>query len=58
MTQMCSQQLKEQRNALKYHDSYGAQAIEIKSKMDEVLKESTLPEAVESLRYNSLLQDY
>ena len=37
MTQMYSQQLEQQRNALMYHDPYRAQAIEIQSKVDEVL---------------------
>ena len=58
MSQMYSQQLEQQRNALMYHDPYRAQAIEIQSKMDEVLKDSTLPENVKSLRYSDLLQDY
>ena len=46
MREMYSQQLEQQRN----DDSYGAQATEIQSKMDEVLKDSTLPEDVKSLR--------
>ena len=58
MTQMYSQQLEQQRNALKYHDPYGARAIKLQSKMDEVLNDSSLPEDVKSLRYNDLLQDY
>ena len=57
MTQMYSQQLGQQRDALKYHNLYRAQAIEIQSRMDKVLKDSSLPEDVESLRYNDLLQD-
>ena len=45
MRQMYSQQVEQQRNTLKYHDydKYRAQAIEIQSKMDEVLEDSTLP---------------
>ena len=50
MTQMYSQQLEQQRNALKYQ--------EIQPKMDEALNNSSLPEDVKSLLYNDLLQDY
>ena len=58
MTQMYSQQLQQQRNELMYHDPYGARAIKIQSKMDEVLNDSSLPEDIKSLRYNDLLQGY
>ena len=58
MTQMYSQQLQQQRNALMYHDPYGARAIKIQSKMNEVLNDPSLPEDVKILRYNDLLQDY
>ena len=55
---MYSQQIEQQRNALQYHDPYGARAIKIQSKMDKVLNDSSLPEDVKSLRYNDLLQEY
>ena len=58
MTQMYSQQLKQQRNALKYHDQFRARTIEIQCKMDEVSNDSTLPEDVKILRYNNLPEAY
>ena len=44
---------------LMYHDPYGAQAIKIQFKIDEVLNDSSLPEDAKSPQtYNDVLQDY
>ena len=58
MTKMYSNQLRQQRETLRYEDPYKLKAIDIQSKMDKLLKNTSIPENLKSTRYNELLQDY
>ena len=58
MTQLYSQNLKQQRDRLQYAKPYTVRAMDIKSEMDELTKDKSLPEEVKSNRYSDLLQEY
>ena len=57
MEQMYSNQLRQQRETLRYEDPYKLKAIDSESKMNKLLK-SNIPENIKSARYNELLTDY
>ena len=58
MKQMYSNQLRQQRETLRYEDPYKLKAIDIESEMDKLMKNTTIPDNVKSTKYNKLLQDY
>ena len=54
MTQMYSQKLKQQRDRLQCEHPNKFRAIDIKSEMDELMKDKSLPEDAKSNRYSDL----
>ena len=58
MSQMYSQKLKQQRDRLQYAKPNTFRAMDIKSEMDELIKDKSLPEDVKSNRYSELVQEY
>ena len=58
MTQMYSQKLKQQRDRLQYENPNTVREMDIKSEMDELMKDKSLPQDAKSNRYSDLLQEY
>ena len=55
---MYSQKLKQQRERLQYENPNTVRAMDIKSEMDELMKDQSLPQDFKSNRYSDLLQEY
>ena len=58
LTQMYSEKVKQQRDRLQFKRPYAVRAMDIKSKMDTLMKDTSLPDNLKSNRYNELLREY
>ena len=58
ITQMYSQKSKKKRDRLQYKKANTDRAMDIKSEINEIMKDKSLPEDAKSNRYSDLLQEY
>ena len=58
LTQMYSEKVKQQRDRLQFKRPYAVRAMDIRSKMDMLMKDTSLPDNLKSNRYNELLREY